>query len=310
LQPAWMEQVFHGKNKVRPYLKTQMPHYKAHAKLLTQILQDADAKPAKPLASVSDSGYKLLGKQGGYNCITCHNWGDRKSLGIQAMDLKTSYQRLRPEWFREYLINPAAYRPGTLMPAFWPKGKASIQDIHGGDTQKQIAAIWTAIKESKALPKGFPDQTSRQDELIPKDRPIVQRAFFKDIGTKAILVGFPGGFNLGYDTATAQPKLLWQGRFMDAYNTWFVRKFPFEVPLEKVVHNFPPKEAGQYKGFQLEEDGSPTFLAEGFEETFRSRDGQFLRIVTPSKAKVTHPDGVKMEAIDEGDSMIYIYFPK
>ena len=310
LQPAWMEQVFQGKKRTRPYLKTQMPNYKTHAKALTQILQDADAKSVKPLAKISESGYKLLGTQGGYNCITCHNWGDRKSIGIQAMDLKTSAQRLRPEWFREYLINPAAYRPGTLMPPFWPKGKASIQDVLAGDTEKQIAAIWTAIQDGKSLPEGFPDLATRQYELIPKHRPIVQRAFFKGIGTKAILVGFPGGFNLGYDTATAQPKLLWKGRFMDAYNTWFVRNFPFEVPLEKVTHNFPTAEVRSYHGFQLEEDGSPTFLANGYQETFRSKDGEFIRIVTPGNTKVTHPEGIPREAYEDGQSIIYVYFPK
>ena len=310
LQPEWMEKIFHGENKVRPYLKTQMPHYKSQAKFLTQMFQDADAKASNPLAKETDSGYKLLGVRGGYNCITCHNWGDRKSLGIQALDIKSSTRRLRPEWFREYLINPAGYRPGTLMPAFWPNGKASIQDIHGGDTEKQIAAIWHAIKESKALPEGFPDQTSQRYELIPKDQPIVQRAFFRGIGTKAIMVGFPGGINLGYDSANAQPKLLWRGRFMDAYNTWFVRKFPFEVPMEKRVHHFPHAKGGHYKGFELEEDGFVTFLAQDYQESFGSKDGQLLRIVRPANTLVTHPEGVAREAKPKGESMVYVYFTK
>ena len=89
------------------------------------------------------------------------------------------------------------------------------------------------------------------------------------------MVGFPGGINLGYDSANAQPKLLWRGRFMDAYNTWFVRKFPFEVPMEKRVHHFPLAKDGRYKGFQLEEDGFVTFLAEDYQESFGSKDGQF-----------------------------------
>ena len=75
------------------------------------------------------------------------------------------------------------------------------------------------IPKNKSPPFGMPskkaklsgglDQTSQRYELIPKDQPIVQRAFFRGIGTKAIMVGFPGGINLGYDSANAQPKLLW-----------------------------------------------------------------------------------------------------
>ena len=97
---------------------------------------------------------------------------------------------------------------------------------------------------------------------------------------------------------------------MDAYNTWFVRKFPFEVPMEKIVHHFPLAKDGHYKGFQLEEDGFVTFLAEDYQESFGSQNGQFLRIVKPANTLVTHPEGVTREAKPKGESMVYVYFTK
>ena len=97
---------------------------------------------------------------------------------------------------------------------------------------------------------------------------------------------------------------------MDAYNTWFVRKFPFEVPMEKRVHHFPLAKDGRYKGFQLEEDGFVTFLAEDYQESFGSKDGQLHRIVRPANTLVTHPEGVAREAKPKGESMVYVYFTK
>ena len=310
LQPAWMEKVFRGEKHVRPYLRTQMPVYKAHANLLTQILQDADRRPPNRFASGKpdlQAGYKLLGSLGGYNCITCHDWGAKKSLGIRGLDLQTSGDRLRKEWFRDYLFNPAAYRPGTLMPNFWPGGKASIQDVLDGTPGRQINAIWAAVQSKEGEPPGFPAHAPREYELLPGDRPIIQRAFFKGVGTNAILVGFPGGLNLGYDSATAQPKLLWKGRFMDAYNTWFVRKFPFEVPLGKNVIHFPQAPAGEYLGYQIEGDGSPTFLSVGYMETYKALDGKLLRIVSPQDARVGHPAGVDVKSSINGREATYTY---
>ncbi|MCP5556024.1 MAG: hypothetical protein H7A54_20460 [Akkermansiaceae bacterium] len=45
---------------------------------------------------------------------------------------------MNPEWFHDYLLNPAGYRPGTLMPPLWP-GAILNKDVLGGDTEKQIA---------------------------------------------------------------------------------------------------------------------------------------------------------------------------
>ena len=89
-------------------------------------------------------------------CITCHRWGDRPSLGIQGPDLSNLAARLQEGWLREYLVNPAAYRPGTLMPSFWPGGKSFNPAILGGDTDKQIA--WSGTEQGSGTWQGEIDR--------------------------------------------------------------------------------------------------------------------------------------------------------
>ena len=54
----------------------------------------------------------------------------------------TTYQRLQPAWFYNYMKHPAAFRPGILMPSYWPDGKATRTDILEGDTHAQLRALW------------------------------------------------------------------------------------------------------------------------------------------------------------------------
>ncbi len=119
LQPDWLAKVLTGEFRVRPYLQTKMPVYGAATATLGVLLAKADAKTETVLPGGDDTaGRKLMGTLGGLGCITCHRWGERASLGIQALDLSNLGQRIQPGWLREYLVNPAAYRAGTLMPSF------------------------------------------------------------------------------------------------------------------------------------------------------------------------------------------------
>jgi hypothetical protein len=323
LQQSWLEGVFAGAggSRVRSYVKTRMPNYPAHAKTLAAWFAKIDAEPdAKPLVEHPgdlEAGRKLLGIVGGTNCITCHTWGEQRSLGIQALDLSSLDQRLRPEWFRSYLLNPAGYRPGTLMPPLWPGGQATVRDVLGGDAERQIAAIWSFIGKGEGLPEGFPDRTSGLYELVPTDRPILQRTFFEGSGTKAILVGFPGGINLAYDGSGARPAVVWRGAFFDAYQTWYSRHAPFEKPLGEAVTALPETgaETGRrFLGYRLDAAGNPVFLYKDGErevnEVFTVSDGKLVRSLSwtdGSAPAVTHPDNVALETKAEGTTLTFIY---
>ena len=265
LQPEWLAQALVGKRRERPYLATRMPLYGAAVANLPALFAACDARheTTSPAGDV-EAGRKLLGTLGGAGCITCHRWGDRASLGVQALDLSTLAIRLQPGWLRDYLINPAAHRPGTLMPSFWPEGKAANRDILGGDTDRQIASIIVFAREGKGVPEGFPATSAREFELIPGLRPVVLRTFMADVGTHAILVGFPAGVHVAYDGRDCRPALTWKGRFFDAYGTWFSRFAPFEKPLGESIVAWPgPSDASaarKFEGYRLDAAGVPTFL--------------------------------------------------
>ncbi|MSU73496.1 MAG: c-type cytochrome [Opitutus sp.] len=307
-QRPWLEKTLQGAARVRPYLRTQMPVYGAAVAALPALLAEADSRPENALpAGDVEAGRKLLGTLGGVGCITCHGWGERTSLGIRGPDISNLAGRLRPGWLREYLVNPAAYRPGTLMPSFWPEGKAANHAILGGDTDRQIASILAFARGGQGLPEGFPSTTAREFELTPVQRPIVMRTFLKDVGTHAIVVGFPAGFHLAYDGLGGRPALAWKGRFFDAYGTWFSRFAPFEKPLGESVVKWPapagPAGARRFYGYRLDAAGVPTFLFSiggvPVEERFEATENGLRRslrwnVETLRSLPVTHPEGVSV----------------
>ncbi len=284
LRPEWLAKVLLGENRVRPYLKTRMPQYGAATAELGKLLGVADARaPLKFEGGDDTAGRKLMGTQGGAGCITCHRWGDRPSLGIQGPDLSNIAARLQEGWLREYLIDPSAYRPGTLMPSFWPTGKSFNPSILGGDTDKQIASIFKFVESANGEPEGFPRNRNGEFEIVPKERPVVQRAFTEGVGVRAILVGFPTGVHLAYDGEKGGPALAWKGRFFDAYLTWYSRFPTFEKPLGTQVVAWP-KPPGRFLGYRLDAKGNPTFLNEQggvkVEETYEGVDNGFRRTIT------------------------------
>ena len=304
--------------RVRPYLKVRMPVFGRAAEDLGRLLLVTDARPALKFEGGDDTaGRKLLGTEGGAGCITCHRWGDRPSLGIQGPDISNMAARLQEGWLREYLINPAAYRPGTLMPSFWPGGKSFNPAILGGDTDRQIGAIFKFAESANGEPEGFPKNRNGEFEIVPKDRPVVQRAWVDGVGAHAILVGFPTGVHLAYDGEQGGPGLAWKGRFFDAYLTWFSRFPTFEKPLGEQVVAWPAP-AGRFLGYRLDAKGNPTFITEQagvrVEETFEGVERGLRRTLswrptpdfTPS---VGHPDGLeRTEAADPATGRITVTY--
>jgi hypothetical protein len=306
LQPDWLAKVLTGEFRVRPYLQTKMPIYGAATASFGALLAKADEKKETQLPGGDDTaGRKLMGTLGGLGCITCHRWGERASLGIQALDLSNLGQRIQPGWFREYVVNPAGYRAGTLMPSFWPEGKAANRDILGGDTDKQIASIYSFAKSANGEPEGFPVTAGGAFELVPKERPIVQRTFMEGVGTHAILVGFPSGVHFAYDGKNARPALAWKGKFFDAYNTWFSRFAPFEKPPGDSIVKWPAASTSsaevRFDGYRLDAQGVPVFLLSvggvRVEERFDGIEDGLRRTITGDapalkKFPVAHPESV------------------
>jgi mono/diheme cytochrome c family protein len=145
LRAAWLREVLVQRGAVRPYMATRMPQFGA-ANVVQLVAEfgaaDAPPLPAWPVVRGSaEMGRRLVGTNG-CSCITCHRYGGRPSLTLSVMDLTQMAKQLKPEWFRQYLLDPTALRPGTRMTSFWLDGKATVQTILGGDTERQIRSIW------------------------------------------------------------------------------------------------------------------------------------------------------------------------
>ena len=266
-QRKWLVEAIDGRKQIRPYLRVQMPDFGDSTKGLAKLFFAEDRRPVsqKPRKINIEVGSELLGTQGGLNCITCHGWGDRRSLGIEAINLRDLHERLEADWLHDYLINPSAHRPNTLMPSFWPDGIASNQEILNGDTHAQINAIYSFSQYGEGPPEGFHDATAGEYEIVPVDRPVVQRSFMEGVGTHALLIGFPEGVHFAFDGKSGAPAIMWKGRFFDAYGTWFSRFPKFEKPLGESVIRWPEKVGSsdvRYQGYRIDKMGIPEFIVE------------------------------------------------
>ena len=167
LRPEWTRDVLTRGTSLRPYMVTRMPLFgPASVHELPALFEKADARvDALPEPDVStpemailanDAGRKLIGS-GGLNCISCHDFAGKKSIGAPGIDLALSARRLKWDWFHRCLLDPALLRSGTRMPEFWPKGIATKKDLPGTDGEEQILAIWTylAREDFSSLPPGL-----------------------------------------------------------------------------------------------------------------------------------------------------------
>ena len=327
LQKDWLKNAIQGHTEVRPYLNTRMPHFGEATRSLVKRLRSEDRLKRRHKLSAGDinAGQTLLGTSGGLNCITCHSWGVRESLGIKGLDLSILSERLSKEWFYEFLVDPTSKQVNTLMPSFWPVGQASNQDILHGDTKAQIASIYAFAKSGLGFPHGYPEVGTADFEIVPIDRPVVQRSFLDGIGTDALLVGYPQQFHYAVNGETGRPSLMWKGQFFDAYQTWFSRFPEFEEPLGSDVVSWPDagnRENSIYKGYRNDQRGSPTFISEylGFAlydqlQPFQRSDGsivmrrtiRYTKEVQLQDSFLSHPRRVEVEELSSSDPLTRIF---
>jgi len=288
LLPEALAAVLTKGSVARPYMETRMPQFGAAnlANLDRHIVQLDRVEASLPrvpnqVAALRTNGHKLVGKEG-LSCISCHMFNRHKSLGIQAMDLTIMKDRLRPEWFHRYMLNPSEYRPGTRMPQAFVNGKSTKADILDADADRQIQAIWTYLLDGRKAknPAGL---IPAGNELIVGGEAVIYRNFIEGAGSRAIGVGYPEGVNIAFDANQMRLALIWQGRFIDASKHWNGRGEGFQPPLGDKVIKFPegapfavlpdpktswPKESGngagyRFGGYVLDPDRAPIF-AYGF----------------------------------------------
>ena len=265
LRPQWLTGVLTGEKRVRTYLHARMPQLEAEAAArYTQWFAAVDAAGEQDVeppfsAELAQKGAAIAGNTG-HTCINCHTFAGHRSQSAQGMDMTLQFERTRPQWFREWLLSPVRYHPGTRMPTFWPNADAAAE--------AEIAAlrVWLSLGKGAPLPVGL---TSEGLVLEPNERPILHGAFLRGLSARCIAVGSPLRAHYAYDLAHLRLAWLWRGGFVDANGTWSGRAGQLLEPLsdDRVVLPegcpFAPADGRaavpHLLGWRLEPDGYPLF---------------------------------------------------
>ena len=163
------------------------------------------------------------------------------------------------------------------MPTYWPDGTSLRPDVLGGDTGKQIEALWVYLKDGSRArnPKGLSRQSS---ELRVADVAVMCRGR-GPAGYRGIAVGYPEGVSLAFDSEQMNLRFLWKGDFANInHGSWSVRgrdriPFPTGIPFHRLGsmednwpykrksdYLFPHDHGYQYRGYFLYEHQRTTFL--------------------------------------------------
>ncbi len=167
LKPEWAAGFITGSHswKPRPWLESRMPAFPAYAQNLAEGLamihgfgpkSVADPKPAETDDLVK-AGHKLVGSQGGLQCISCHpvnELGATQVFEAPGINLGHSFERLNPSFFRRWLRAPTSLQADSKMPVYFDEdGRSPFPDILGGDGPKTIQAVWEYLRLGKDMPK-------------------------------------------------------------------------------------------------------------------------------------------------------------
>jgi mono/diheme cytochrome c family protein len=229
LQPVWLKKVLFDGESVRPYMAARMPQYGLpnlqHLPAMfgsVDAIEAVDLKVPNPESNnkaekerekkLRAGGRELLGDQG-LNCVACHNFNGKPSQINKGIDLMTTYQRLQPAWFSNFLRNPGSYRPRIIMPYSWPDGIAAHKTILDGDTEMQIEAIWyyLSLGTSAADPSGI---LRKDTKLVVTDTTRTYRGRSSVAGFRGIAVGFPEKLSYSFNAETGSLTGIWQGEFI------------------------------------------------------------------------------------------------
>ena len=245
LKPDWLRHVMNNGTKDRPYMTTRMPKFgEENVGQLVALLakhdvaeEVAEVEFTDPPHRVKASARLMVGDQA-LSCIKCHTFDKHRAIGIQSLDMTTLTKRLRRDWFHRYLLDPQTYRPGTRMPAAWPRGRSVVPKILHGDSSQQIEAIWQylAAGNKARIPSGL---VTKAIELKPESKPIIYRNFIQGLSARGIAVGTPLKAHYAWDAEQMNVRLIWQGEFIDAAKHWVGRGPGYQTPLGDGLIEFP-----------------------------------------------------------------------
>jgi len=171
LKPEWSAKFIAGEilykpraerhPKGEPWLEMRMPAFKSRATLLATGLAAEHGYPPRTPAEgplnmeFAKLGQKLVGKDGGFSCVSCHGVGNMEAMEVfesEGINLAYSGERLLLPYYRRWLRNPLAIDPQSKMPVYFEDDKSPLTEVLDGDADKQIDAIWQYIRLGTKMP--------------------------------------------------------------------------------------------------------------------------------------------------------------
>jgi mono/diheme cytochrome c family protein len=164
LRPEWSAQFIEGKIPYKPryWLRSRMPAFPRQARFLATGLALAhgmpprSANPPAPKEDLAQIGQKLISRDGGFACVTCHSVNDSKAVSpfeAPAPNLIHVKDRLTHDFYMRWMRKPMRFQPGTKMPEYSEGGKSTLRDILDGDADRQFEAIWHyALQGDRMVP--------------------------------------------------------------------------------------------------------------------------------------------------------------
>jgi mono/diheme cytochrome c family protein len=171
LKPEWMTKFIGGDipHKMRfdahpqgmVWLEARMPAFRSRAADLATGLAAEQGFPPKSAREVpvnlelAKAGQKIVGKDGGLQCVVCHGVGTLLATDVfesEGINLAWSADRLLPSFYRRWVRSPTSVDPQTKMPVFFEEPKTALTEILDGDSEQQVSAIWEYIRLREKMP--------------------------------------------------------------------------------------------------------------------------------------------------------------
>ena len=174
LKPDWAESFIAGELnwRPRPWLKSRMPAFPAHAALLTRGMAAQHGMlrhPSEvnitqkhvPAEMQIQLGQQLTSKTA-LDCRQCHGIGDNLPTGDEKTKIAPGInfvhikERLDDEYYRRFVLDPPRFDISTKMPRLSADGKTTkITNILDGNADLQFQAIWRYIQSLDDQPRSF-----------------------------------------------------------------------------------------------------------------------------------------------------------
>ena len=231
LRRQWLERTIGSETRALDWQELRMPSFGAeHAIWLADALGKASGVDPRAQDRGHPGGDRhqgldrlgVDGTSGGMGCIGCHGWGGFPALGENGPNLYEAGERLRLEWFKRWMRDPARILAGTSMPNYFA----------GRETPESLDAIgdfWAAFRSAPDLPPPFGFRAADaipggEARPVPRGRAIVIRWDMPEATPASIAVGLPGGLSYCFDAGESRLRYAWSGGFVNMTRTLLAKK--------------------------------------------------------------------------------------